>query len=146
MLPGTSLAGANVARSQLLRPYPQFTSVLADTNQAYSWYHSLQVRYDKRFSSDLSTSVSYTWSKLMEARTFLNETDATPEEVISDQDRTHRLAVTWIYQLLSAAGGCSARAGAGLSTRHSAAGRCRESIRGRAVRRSGSGTPFLSGI
>jgi hypothetical protein len=35
----------------------------------------------------------------MEAISFLNSTDPLPEEVISSQDRTHRLAVTWLYEL-----------------------------------------------
>jgi len=59
----------------------------------------MQVRYEKRMSAGLTGSLSYTWSKLMEARTFLNTTDPLPEEVISDQDRTHRLALTWLYEL-----------------------------------------------
>ncbi|MEK7403469.1 MAG: TonB-dependent receptor [Acidobacteriota bacterium] len=99
LLPKTSLAGTNVSRSQLLRPYPQFTGVSADTNQGYSWYHSMQVRFEKRFARGLSSSLSYTWSKLMEARQYLNDTDPTPREVISDQDRTQRLVATWIYEL-----------------------------------------------
>jgi hypothetical protein len=99
MLPGTNLAGTTVQRNQLLRPYPQFTSVNMDTNQGYSWYHSMQVRYEKRFSAGLSSTLSWTWSKLMEARGFLNAGDAMPEEVISDQDRTHRIAITSLYEL-----------------------------------------------
>lgn len=99
LLPRTSLAGTTVARSQLLRPYPQFTSVVRDENQGYSWYHSMQVRFEKRFSRGLFSTLSYTWSKTMEAMGFLNETNPRPEEVISDQDRTHRLALTWIYEL-----------------------------------------------
>jgi hypothetical protein len=35
----------------------------------------------------------------MEARSYLNAGDPMPEKVISDQDRTHRLAVTAIYEL-----------------------------------------------
>jgi hypothetical protein len=35
----------------------------------------------------------------MEAISFLNPTDWQPEEVISSQDRTHRTAVTWLYEL-----------------------------------------------
>jgi len=88
-----------VPRHRLLRPYPQFTSVSLDTNQGYSWYHSMQVRYEKRFSAGLSSTLSWTWSKLMEARGYLNGADPLPEEVISDQDRTHRLAITAIYEL-----------------------------------------------
>jgi hypothetical protein len=99
LLPRTNLAGTTVARSQLLRAYPHFTGVSVDTNQAYSWYHSLQARLEKRMAAGLTSSVSYTWSKLMEARTYLNAGDPRPEEVISDQDRTQRLAVTWLYEL-----------------------------------------------
>ena len=51
LLPGTSLSGTTVARSQLLIPYPQFTGVTMDTSQGYSWYHSMQTRFEKRFSA-----------------------------------------------------------------------------------------------
>jgi hypothetical protein len=99
LLPKTNLAGTTVPRSQLLRPYPHFSGVSSNQNIGYSWYHSLQVRFDKRFSKGLSSSLSYTWSKTMEALGFLNGSDARLEEVISSQDRTHRLAVTWLYEL-----------------------------------------------
>ena len=42
LLPGTGLNGANVARSQLLRPYPQFTSIQATETNGESQYHALQ--------------------------------------------------------------------------------------------------------
>jgi hypothetical protein len=99
LLPGTNLSGTTVSRSQLLLAYPQFTGVNSDTNQGYSWYHSMQTRFEKRFSAGLMSTVSWTWSKLMEARSYLNAGDPMPEKVISDQDRTHRLAVTAVYEL-----------------------------------------------
>jgi hypothetical protein len=99
LLPKTNLASTTVARSQLLRPYPQFSGVSSNQNLGYSWYHSLQARVERRFSAGLSASLSYTWSKTMEAISFLNPTDLRPEEVISSQDRTHRTAVTWLYEL-----------------------------------------------
>ncbi len=99
LLPGTGLAGTTVGRSQLLRPYPQFTGVSYTTNEGYSWYHSLQTRFEKRMAAGYTVSVSWTWSKLMEATGFLNDTDPRPERVISDQDRTHRLVVSGIYEL-----------------------------------------------
>ena len=117
LLPGTNLSGTTVPRSQLLRPYPQFTGVSMDTNQGYSWYHSMQTRFEKRFSSGFMSTLSWTWSKLMEARSYLNPGDLLPEKVISDQDRAHRVALTGIYELpfgkgkrwASRAGGFSSR-------------------------------------
>jgi hypothetical protein len=99
LLPGTSLASSTVGRSQLTRPYPQFTGVSMTTNEGFSWYHSLQTRFERRMANGFTTSVSWTWSKFMEAISFLNETDALASRVISDQDRTHRLVVTGIYEL-----------------------------------------------
>jgi hypothetical protein len=99
LLPRTGLASTTVSRSQLLRPYPHFTGVGLNQNLGYSWYHSLQVRFERRFSAGLTATLSYTWSKTMEAISFLNSTDPRPEEVISAQDRTHRTALTWLYEL-----------------------------------------------
>ena len=92
LLPKTNLASTTVARSQLLRPYPQFSGISSNQNIGYSWYHSMQVRMEKRFSRGLSSSLSYTWSKTMEGLSFLNAGDSRLEEVISSQDRAHRLA------------------------------------------------------
>ncbi len=99
LLPGTSLAGSTVARSQLLRPYPQFTSISYDANQGYSSYHSLQTRFEKRFHGGYTAQASWTWSKFMEAVTYRNQTDPLPEKLIADQDRTHRLVITALYEL-----------------------------------------------
>lgn len=99
MLPGTALAGRTTTRGQLLRPYPHFTGVSSMVNQGYSWYHSLQTRFEKRFIQGYTVSVSWTWSKLMEATSYLNETDPMPEKVISDQDRTHRIVVSGLWEL-----------------------------------------------
>jgi hypothetical protein len=99
LLPGTGLAGTTVARSQLLLPFPQFTAVNYATNQGYSYYHAMQTRFEKRFAHGFQSSVSWTWSKLMQATSYLNAGDAMPEKVISDQDRPQRVVVTGIYEL-----------------------------------------------
>ncbi len=99
LLPGTSLASQTVSRSQLLLPNPQFTSINMDVNQGYTWYHSLQTRLERRFAAGYTFSAAYTWSKLMGAVSFLNAFDALPERVISDQDRTHRLVLSGIWEL-----------------------------------------------
>lgn len=94
LLPKTGLSASTIAVNQLLKPFPQFTGLTVNQNVGYSWYHSLQVRFDRRFSAGLSAGVSYTWSKLMEALSYLNPFDTALEEVISSQDRPHRLAMT----------------------------------------------------
>ncbi|MEK7403489.1 MAG: carboxypeptidase-like regulatory domain-containing protein [Acidobacteriota bacterium] len=99
LLPRTSLSGQTVSRSQLLRPHPQFTGISYNNNQGYSWYHSMQARFEKRFSQNYTVSVSWTWSKLMEAIGYLNSTDPVPERVISDLDRTHRFTVSYVWEL-----------------------------------------------
>lgn len=99
LLPGTSLSGTTVPRSQLLLGYPQFASVVTTANQGYSWYHSLQLRAERRFSRGYTFQGSYTYSKLMEAASYLNAGDPLPERVISGQDFPHRLTISGIYEL-----------------------------------------------
>jgi hypothetical protein len=99
LLPKTNLASTTVSRAQLLRPYPQYNNVQSGQNVGYSWYHSAQVRVEKRFSAGFTASLSYTFSKLMEAVSFLNGFDLRPEEVISSQDRPHRTTLNWLYEL-----------------------------------------------
>jgi hypothetical protein len=104
LLPQTNLAATTVAVSQLLKPFPQFSGVTETTNFGSSWYHALQVRAEKRFSKGLSASYSFSWSKFMEATSYLNPADTRPTHVISDQDRAFRSAVTWVYELPFGAG------------------------------------------
>jgi hypothetical protein len=53
---------ATVAQS--LRPFPQFTSIgLVNAPLADSWYHSLQLTANKRFSHGLQFDFAFTWSK-----------------------------------------------------------------------------------
>ena len=61
-----ALSGRTVARSQLLRPFPDYLQVTtwANTNLSSS-YHSLQISAEKRFSQGLSMLMSYTKAKLI---------------------------------------------------------------------------------
>lgn len=96
---GTGYAGKTVARSVLLRPYPQFGSIATTTGNGFSWYHDGHVRVEKRFSRGYTFQASYTWSKFMEATSKLNPSDAGPEHVISAFDRPHHLVLSGIYEL-----------------------------------------------
>jgi hypothetical protein len=91
--------GANISRANLLRPFPHFGNVNIYEPIGYSWYHSLQMRLEKRMSRGFTTQLSYTWSKNMQATEMLNDQDPTPYEVISDLDRTHRVTASGIYEL-----------------------------------------------
>jgi hypothetical protein len=105
LLPATSLSGSTVSTGQLLRPYPQFTSIAGMTNDGFSWYHSLQAMLQKRFSRNYFLTVAYTWSKYSEAIAYLNATDPVPSRVISSQDRPQRLVTSFTYTIPAAAHG-----------------------------------------
>jgi hypothetical protein len=63
----TSLGTPTIARGQLLRPYPRFTTVaLYRNNTGHSTYHSFQSRIEKRFSQGLTFTFAYTFSRLID--------------------------------------------------------------------------------
>jgi hypothetical protein len=90
---------ATISRGALLVPYPQFGTVTYADPVGYSWYHSLQSRVEKRLSKGFTLQMAYTWSKAMEATSFLNPTDAMPYESLSDLDRAHRVTGSGIWEL-----------------------------------------------
>ncbi|MEZ5356488.1 MAG: carboxypeptidase-like regulatory domain-containing protein [Bryobacteraceae bacterium] len=91
--------GANTSRAALLRAYPQFGNVVVEEPIGYNWYHSLQLRAEKRFSKGYTFQLAYTWSKAMEAISFLNAGDSLPYESLAGLDRPHRVAASGIYEL-----------------------------------------------
>jgi hypothetical protein len=101
-LPAGAIAAfnaANIGRERLLRPFPHFDAVNHSRFDGYSWYHSLQMNIEKRFSQGYTVLGNYTYSKFMQASEVLNQDDARPVEVISDFDRPHRLTVSGIWDL-----------------------------------------------
>lgn len=102
-LPGFEGTGfgsnATIARSQLLRPFPQFGDITSSVNDGKSWYHSAQLTLNKRFEKGFTYQLSYTWSKWLQATEYLNAGDELPTKMISDQDTPHRLSMSAIYEL-----------------------------------------------
>lgn len=92
-------ASRNTSRSQLLRPYPHFTSLTTGLPAGATWYNALTARFERRMQGGLQLHAAYTWSKTMEAVEYLNPTDSRLHQVASDLDRPHRLVVTGIYEL-----------------------------------------------
>lgn len=113
--PISTLSKATVQRSQLLRPYPHFTSVsgLPAPPVANSYYHALQLKYTKRYSHGLSVSSHYTFSKLIDDNSLNSTTasymggttsiqswwDLSLERAVSLNDVTHRAVVDFTYEL-----------------------------------------------
>jgi len=99
LLPGTTLNSATIPRQQLLLPYPQFTSVFEGSESVGRlWYDSLQINLEKRFSQGLVLDGAYTWSKQIEALSFLNNQDPRPAKTLAATDRPHRFVISGVYQ------------------------------------------------
>jgi hypothetical protein len=100
LVPGTTINGPTVARSQLLRPFPAFTGVtVTDTNVGKIWYNSLQVSVQKRYSHGLTFVANYTLSKNIQATSYVNAQDAAPTRVLTPFDRPQRLTFSPSYEL-----------------------------------------------
>ncbi|MDX1982089.1 MAG: carboxypeptidase regulatory-like domain-containing protein [Bryobacteraceae bacterium] len=110
-----ALSGQRVSRSQLLRPFPDYTNITtwALTNLASS-YHSFQMNLEKRFSRGLSMLVSYTNSKLItecsaigggnsgnscEGEYRLGYINRRLDRAIDQDDVSQRLVVSGVYEL-----------------------------------------------
>ena len=91
--------GRTATRANLLRPYPHFGNLNVQVPDGYSWYHSVQLRAERRMKNGLSLQASYVLSKFMEATEYLNDADTRPYESISDTDRPHRITASGIWEL-----------------------------------------------
>jgi hypothetical protein len=66
-LPYSNYAGSNATISQMLRKYPQYSSVSSTWySAANADYHGLQVIFDQHTYHDLSYTVNFSWSKTMD--------------------------------------------------------------------------------
>jgi len=119
LLPGTSLNGSTVSAYQLLVSFPEYpqsstsvtsnsnstTSTLGggideqDMNNGTSYFESLNLRFDHRLSHSFFLTANYTWSKLIEEDTKLNNVDTHYEKRIASYDHPHRISVAGTYAL-----------------------------------------------
>jgi hypothetical protein len=98
--------------------YPDYGQVLVVDNQGNSSYHALQARVDRRFRRGFQLSASYTWSKdidsisdtsggLAQSPASTNALTSVPisqgglklDRGLSDYDRTHRLAIAYLWAI-----------------------------------------------
>lgn len=99
LAPGTTLDASTIARSQLLLPYPQFTGLTTETYDGTSRYNSGVVRMERRFRDGFTFEGSYTFSRLRERLSMLNDSDAAPTDQVSIDDRPSRLTMSGIWEL-----------------------------------------------
>jgi hypothetical protein len=100
LLPGTSINGATVARSQLLMTYPQFTGITQqNASEGDSVYHDVSARVEKRLSRGLSLTANYSFSKLVESMQYLNPGDTKLAKIVSPYDHKQHLAIGGTYEL-----------------------------------------------
>ncbi|MEO6724937.1 MAG: carboxypeptidase-like regulatory domain-containing protein [Blastocatellia bacterium] len=107
-----ALSGATVARSQLLRPFPDYLNVALLANHgASSTYHSFQFTGERRYSNGLSALVSYTNSKLIDDSFSIagggggagdyriGRLNRKQDRAIDEEDISQRLVVSAVYEL-----------------------------------------------
>lgn len=99
LMPGTGINAATVARSQLLRPFPQFTGVTTSATDGTTRYKSLQTKLERRFMKGYTLLVGYTWSTFTESVSKLNATDTVYETRPASSDVPHRISISGIWEL-----------------------------------------------
>ena len=102
LLPGSSFNGATTTLSNLLVRYPQFgSSAINEQNQTIgqSYFNSAILHVEQRARHGLTLTANYSFSKLLEADTFLNDEDTQVNRRISPFDHTHHFTVGATYEL-----------------------------------------------
>src|SRR5467141_3413436 len=107
-----ALTGSTTTKGQLLRPYPQYSSVqLAGQGSYDSIYHSFQLTVQRRFAGAGSLLAAYTNSKLISDTDTLtswletgvggiqNNDNLHGERSLSSQDVPQRLVVSYVLDL-----------------------------------------------
>jgi hypothetical protein len=90
LMPGTGFNGNTISRAQLLRPFPQFQSIITEEYVGSDQYQAGAVRIEKRFSNGNSVLATYTRSESRDKLNYLNPGDDELEDRISPNDRPHR--------------------------------------------------------
>ena len=86
-------------------PFPQF-GVFAQGfySNGNSIYHSLQVKYTKRYSNGMNFQIGYSWSKNIDYTSndqafILDRFNMRLDRGLSDLDMGHRVVANWVYDL-----------------------------------------------
>ncbi len=108
IIPIGAMSTRTVQRGQLLTPYPHIPGVsFAGASWGNSNFHSLQAKFEKRFSQNGLAVVSYSWSKLIsdggdnawDSAGWRDFNCRACDRSISPYDYRHRLVTSYTYEL-----------------------------------------------
>ncbi len=112
----TNLNGPTVQLYRLLRNMPQFDGVgTSELGNADSWYHAMQIRFEKRYSQGLTLLTHYTFAKMLDdvsvgssnlnwlsssnGGNLQNLFDYHQEKSLSSNDVRHRFVLLGVYDI-----------------------------------------------
>jgi hypothetical protein len=99
LVPGYSLNSATTGQSQLLLPYPEFTSVSEnDIPIGNSSYHALEVQVTKRWSDGLSFTAAYTNSRHEGRYSYMNAFDTQLMKEVDPYDIPQMVSLNGAYE------------------------------------------------
>jgi hypothetical protein len=108
LLPNSSnLNGSSVALQQLLIPFPQYPVGSGTTNglqmagngAGSSYYQSLDVRLQKRYTNGLTLINNFIYESLINRLQYLNDSDSAPVKSVSNDSRPLREVLAAVYDL-----------------------------------------------
>jgi hypothetical protein len=108
LLPNSSsLNGSTVALDQLLVPFPQYPLGTGTSNGVIeqgasggsSYYESLNVRLQKRYSNGLTLINNFTWDSLIGRLAYLNDSDPAPVKAVTADSRPLQEVMSAVYAL-----------------------------------------------
>ncbi|HEV8366400.1 MAG TPA: carboxypeptidase-like regulatory domain-containing protein [Pyrinomonadaceae bacterium] len=88
-----------ISRAQSLLRFPQFQNAWVQEFNGTNRYNALQLQGSKRFSTELTLNITYTYSKLRERISYLNPSDPELEDRVSLDDRPNRFTLATVYRL-----------------------------------------------
>jgi Carboxypeptidase regulatory-like domain len=108
--PATYTAGSSTrANIQQRRPFnPDYASILVVDSFGKSWYHGLVVSGERRFTSDLAVTVSYTFSRNIDTGITVNSANTASannpynplnDKGLADADRPHAFVASYVWNL-----------------------------------------------
>ncbi|NDD65238.1 MAG: hypothetical protein EBZ36_14870, partial [Acidobacteria bacterium] len=108
---GARFSNASLSRYELMRPFPHFGAISElERNEGQVWYNSVQLLVNKRLSSGLSLSGTYTFSKTIEeaiqqpgqqdsTSSYIDDVARIKNRSLAFSDRPHRFTMSGVWEL-----------------------------------------------